>query len=301
MIQNLVYFASGEYKKEYEDLPAQKVYLVDYIFENSNLNSNIKVKSDKVALIGMGALESIDYFMEKGIKIDCAICINECKRRDGGIYYINKDGFWGYAMKVMSDQFYHIWDPSFYGSVYPLILPYKREEVNRDILGDFNYKNLSVDRHDRIKANKLTKRNLKQSNLNLPAIRLFLKNDSIWKEGESLDGIFISCNKDKQLYLPDIENRKSLMNFFGSNKKVIFLEEKISLEEIFNICNEKKIKKAGITPWLFGEYEEAINTLENYSGLYPKEVNFYHLNPEDFSIIYKWLAKKKSTNLLNDV
>jgi hypothetical protein len=290
MFKNIVYFASGEYKKEYEKLPAEKVYLVDY---NFNVMFNI-VESKKVIQIPMYALQAIDYFCDLEIKFDCFISINEGMGEGGGKYFINRDGFWGYAMKVMNKEFYHIWHPTCYGyPVFPLILPYKRKRADRNILGDFDYNTFSAFSGRYIKVQKLSEKSRKPLELNLSGIKICLKNESIWKDSDSLDGIFFSCNKNKNRSDFYEDSRKNLIKFYGSKEKVVLLEERKPLEEIFKICSERKIKKAGITPWLFGEYEDAINTLENYKGSYPKELTFYHLNPEDFSMIYNWAAQKQ--------
>ena len=66
--------------KEYESLPVDKVFLVDYhcFSPMKKYKRPIQVSSSsKVTCLGMDALEAIDFFKKNEIKIDILAIINE--------------------------------------------------------------------------------------------------------------------------------------------------------------------------------------------------------------------------------
>jgi hypothetical protein len=66
---NLVYFASGIYKEEYQNLPYDFVYLVDKYFTHKQTIRKI----GKVICLKMDALNASNYLIENRIKINCFV------------------------------------------------------------------------------------------------------------------------------------------------------------------------------------------------------------------------------------
>ena len=66
-MKNLVYFASGLYKEDYQNLPYDNIYLIDSRFR---FNTNQQIKG-KVTCLKMDALEAANYLIDRKIFIDC--------------------------------------------------------------------------------------------------------------------------------------------------------------------------------------------------------------------------------------
>ena len=106
----LLYLASGNYRPEYEKLNYSQIYLVDKRIRH-NFNS------DKVVPMRMDALGAIEMLKEKGVKVDCLVCLCESQGEGGQTYDMCSDVIMGYMMPILSNTF--IWicnDPSYYAS-----------------------------------------------------------------------------------------------------------------------------------------------------------------------------------------
>ena len=111
-MKTLVYIASGGYRKEYESLDYDRVYLVDTALRN-------RVRSDKVKLLRCDALEAVEYFKKEGIVIDCLVCLCESVGEGGQTYAVCSDVFMGYVMPVLANDFLWICnDIQYYPGLY---------------------------------------------------------------------------------------------------------------------------------------------------------------------------------------
>jgi hypothetical protein len=108
----LVYFASGPYKIEYENLTYDQIYLIDNCFKSEIFEIG------KVKCIGMDCLKAVDYLKGKGVIIDCFVSLNEGLYEGGGSYAINSDMFLGYVMPIMRNEYYHIMNKNYYMGQY---------------------------------------------------------------------------------------------------------------------------------------------------------------------------------------
>ena len=122
-MKNLVYFASGDPKRVFKDLPFDKVYLVDYRLK---LQKNKNRDNSKVVLLPMDCFDAIDYFKKNQISIDCFVCLNEGLYEGGGRYPINSDLFVGYSMQVIRSSYIHIFDKSYYGNPFRVTMDFPR-------------------------------------------------------------------------------------------------------------------------------------------------------------------------------
>ena len=94
---NLVYLASGGYKSQYEDLPFDKVYLVDPLCHGK--------RTHKVHALKMDALESHKFFKDNGIQIDCLVLLRESQGEGGDTYNMCSDMLIGYFMSILPESF----------------------------------------------------------------------------------------------------------------------------------------------------------------------------------------------------
>src|SRR5438034_5417277 len=134
-MKTLVYFASGQYKEEYQDLDFDRIYLVDNCFRNrQNYEGTFSTKG-KVKCIGMDCLESIEFLKKEDVLIDCFVSLNEGLGEGGGSYAINSDMFLGYAMPLFKDKYIHIMNKNYY-RYFPhkvsMDLPFAMEEIKEN-------------------------------------------------------------------------------------------------------------------------------------------------------------------------
>jgi hypothetical protein len=278
--KTLVYFASGPPKKEYDFLPFDKIYLVDYCFigkgncNNGSGNPNIQVsQSGKVISLGMDCFDAVKYLEYNKIKIDCLVVLNEGLSEGGGKYAVNSDMFIGYVMPLLGESYIHIVNKKYYGNRYHVTmdLPYLMTEIkegDKDYLDPFLF---SDDEYH--KGNAKVYRMKKQTsaeNLNInPNIQISIMHDSIWRHADELDLLAISIAPQGQ------------GDFFHRSQKVISLRDH-SVEQILDFCVQNKIASIGLTPWSHGKYSSFIDQIKNYTEEYPKVISLFHLNGKDY-------------------
>jgi hypothetical protein len=279
----LVYFASGPYKRRYEFLPYDRIYLVDYCFtekgsrNNGRSSQNIRVsKSGKVISLGMDCLDAINYLKQHKVKIDCFVVLNEGLSEGGGKYAGNSDMFIGYVMPILSDTYIHLINKKYYGNNYHVTmdLPYLMTEINE---GDEDYLDPFLFSEDNYhKGNAKVYRMKKQTfveDLDMnPNIQVSLIHDSIWNHRDELGLLAISITPQGQ------------EDFFHRISKVISLRD-LSAEQILDLCVQKKIERIGFTPWSHGNYSSFVDQIKNYSKEYPKVISLFHLNRTDFKSV----------------
>lgn len=268
-MKNLVYFASGSYKEDYQNLPYDHIYLIDGRFHFNRDNEVI----GKVTCLKMDALEAANHLINHKIFIDCFVSINEGLFEGGGNYVINSDAFMGYVFPILREQFIHIIDRAYYN--YPYIVkmnwPVIKKEIN---IGDEFYldPNLfsTVTREDYGNV-YLIKKEVKKRKLDLACkTSVFVVNDSIWSDYNKEDFFFLSINNP------------NTNEIFYSRSNVLNVND-YTFNEILILCEEKKIAKIRMMPWLRGQYEEIINAIIQNKNEYPKEIYFYHMNKKDYS------------------
>lgn len=271
--KTLVYFASGPYRPEYEDLNYDRVFLVDFIFAR---RSAVKPgKGSKVTCMGMDCLKAIDTLKQQNVKIDCVVALNEGLYEGGGRYAINSDIFLGYVMPILSNEYIQIMNKNYYGRNYHVTmdLPFEKSEIHAgepDYLDPFLF---SSDTYHKGHAKVYRMKKKQTSSLELklnPGIKLSIIHDSIWCYIEELDLLAISFTPQGQ------------GDFFNRIKKVYSLGE-YSVADLLEHCIQNKIERIGITPWKHRYYNDFIDSIRLYNKDYPKEISLFHLNNNDFS------------------
>jgi hypothetical protein len=279
-MSTLAYFASGEYKDIYQEFDYDNILLVDHGFRKYS-------RIGKVICYDYSALRAIDEFKRKNIKIDCLVIINEGLFEGGGRYALNSDMFLGYLMPILNDEYYHYIYPKYYAFheyKTDLDLPFLKTELNSTHPAYINPLIFSehLNNINDIKLYKM-KKNRTEIEIELNKnIKIQVINDSIWCDFNSLDLIFMSIKDQGQ------------GDFFDKVRRTYKINRNTEMREILEKCNVDKINRIGIMPWKFGDYQNAVYEIQNWDGNYPKTINFYHLNQNDFEII------KKSNNVVNE-
>ena len=56
------------------------------------------------------------------------------------------------------------------------------------------------------------------------------------------------------------------------------------MDDVLSCCGDE-IHRVAMLPWLLGQYDYALDAISKY-GRAPLEIDFFHLNASDFSILY---------------
>jgi len=278
-MKTLAYFASGDVRKEYNNLDFDKIYLIDKCF-NKGTNGRI-ISKGKITCIGMDCLESIKFLAKENVKIDYFVSLNEGLWEGGGSYAINSDIFLGYAMTLLNNCYIHIMNMSYYGTReyhVSMDIPYDMIEIKEDddrylnpsIFSDYDF---AVNGAKVLQMSKLISKNHEISINQNTIIKII--HDSIWNYYEYLETIAISFSQQDQL------------DFFDKIPKVLNLN-KMQTDDVFNYCESHKIEKIGFTPWGKGNYKNFINKLKERESDYPREISLFHLNKNDYQEFKKW-------------
>ena len=196
-MKTLVYFASGRYKEKYQELPFDRIYLIDYCYGHRIIHYG------KVTCMGRDCLTSIRQLKIKKVKIDYFIAVNEGLFEGGGKYPINSDMFLGYVMPLLNDKYYHIMDKEYYGNnTYhvSMDLPFKQVEINEH---DVNYLSpyLFSENSRRRGTSKVFRmeKNRTETKLILnDRLRINVIHDSIWVDYDNLELVALSITEQGQ-------------------------------------------------------------------------------------------------------
>jgi hypothetical protein len=143
-MRTLLYLASGGYQNVYDDLPYERIILVDrglrtrittkgfgstdvvinlrnenevleFISDNLLLNGIIPGGRHKVVLeLGMDAIPALTILIELKVKIDALVSINEGLWEGGGDYYIFSDLIMGLTIPLFNEKVTLVCDPNYY-------------------------------------------------------------------------------------------------------------------------------------------------------------------------------------------
>ena len=269
----LAYFASGNYNDIYQQLPFDRVYLIDNIFRRKHL-----IQNGKVILIGLDCLNSIEYFKNNNILIDYFISLNEGLGEGGGSYAINSDMFLGYVMPLLKEEYYHMMYPGYYrfGKKTQMDLPFIKMEVSKD---DENYFDPMMFSRYGYNKNaiiyKMTKCRTETSICNNANIKVSIIHDSIFCDYGFLDKLFLSIKDQNQ------------QNYFKFQEilKVKRIDIYTPINVLLKYCQENKLETVGVTPWMRGKYQDFTDAIDVWDKPYPKIVNLYHLNYNDYEFL----------------
>jgi hypothetical protein len=287
MPTSLLYLASGKYRSEYENLPYDKVILVD---RSIRINDKVPLGS-KVTLIPRDALPGIRKLKEyKDLKINCLVSVNEGLYGGGGDYPIFSDFLLGYLSPILADELLVITDINFL----------KAAEIAKNVRKmnwGFNKIRIGSNHPRYIDPRNFTTYGgeerpnygdvflLTRINGRIPLplnekLPVELMHGSIWEHEQSLDLLGINLRPREN------ENaRYSINRFFQSHNKVYNIHSK-SIEEILAHAEDRKVEYLGLTPWMKGDYGHVIEFLRNYQPKYLKKISFFHLRRNDFRMLY---------------
>ncbi|GAA5225247.1 hypothetical protein [Membranihabitans marinus] len=210
--------------------------------------------------------------------------LNEGLNEGGGSYAINSDFFLGYVMPLLKDQYLHIMSKSYYGGQYrvSMNLPYDKVEILNDHEAYLAPNTFSDYRRfiDRAQVFQMTRTSTIRE-ISIPSkIKVSVHHDSIWNHYDDLDVLGVSCISRDQRF------------FFESIHKTIELS-RASIEGILNYCEVNKLERLGLTPWAKGKYASFIQKVRIYRADYPKKIQLFHLNKNDYKILKEYSEDKE--------
>ena len=309
-MKTLVYFASGFYGPEYQELDYDRIILVDNCFKNKRWYPESIFTKGKVTCLGMDCLESIPYLKNENVTIDCFVCINEGLREGGGRYPINSDFFLGYVMPLLRDTYIHIMNPGYYRVYGPgglhvtMDLPYEMTEISeneKDYINPFTFSHWNF-RNRLPKVFRMTRISNTQSYAFNDRLKFSIHHDSIWNHYDTLDLLAISITDQGQAdyFLPfpktlairnDCIDSRSWNYSPRSRRSYLSSDSLPTIHSVFEYCTRDRIEKVGITPWALGDYHSFIEQLVRFKEDYPKEIHLFHLNKDDYKQIKEYAAE----------
>ena len=295
MIRTLVYIASGGYRREYEYLDYDRVYLVDPAVRG-------RFHSDKVKLLRCDATEAVEYFKKEGIRIDCLVTLCESMAEGGHTYATCSDTFMGYIMPVLSKDFLWICNdkgyylPQYLSTrgvkiIYPgireslygmrtrfgfnfvsLDLPYAMREIHED---DPEYLPPAMFSNHLSNENRghVFRMNYSPSveSFNLPGgTTIRLVQDSIWEHYDELDHLFISF---KLGYPP-------MKDFFENIDRVSYYQQ-MEFGAQLRRAESNGFTHIGVTPHYWYQYDRNYQKqLEDFLLELdrPMTIDFFYMN-----------------------
>jgi hypothetical protein len=287
----LVYLASGPHREEYAQLPYDKVILIDYnAFDRDSFGT-------KVECWRCNVIEAVERFSQRNLKISCLVNINEGLQEGGGSFVMLSDFMMGYLSPMLRDEFTLVTNLAYYRSVHiygkmkKLDWGFDFNEVSKDE-PDFidpwqfsHYAGGQSIRKEGFGQVFRLRRIQKSKSLPLnPALRVSIKQESIWMDTHKLDAIGVSISSQKALYKMNLRDVRS---FFLQKENTLYIRG-LSMLRILDYCESHKIRSIGLMPWCDGDYTEAIEAIVQHKAHYLKEITFYHLSKGDYKELYNY-------------
>ena len=287
MRSTLLYLASGQYRRSYEDLPFERVILVDRVLKRF---PNARPEKSKAKLLMGDALPAIKKLKERdGLKIDCLVSVNEGLCEGGGDYPIFNEMLIGYLNPILADELLVITDVRYYSGVH------MRKRVEKMDWG-FTAEKLSRDHPKFIEPRLFTtygnprgenygdvyllKRDRKETVLELnPNLEILLVKGSIWEAEDKLGVIGLNLRP------PQTYGGQIIYRFFSPLTRVFNINCK-SIEDILAYSEERQIKHLGLIPWMNDDYCHVIDVLRTHRPKQLEKITFYHLRKNDYQMLY---------------
>jgi hypothetical protein len=296
--RTLLYLASGEYIPDYENLPYDKVILVD----KAAVHRNVKLPlHSKCEFWNMDALDAVDEIARRGLVIDCVVSVNEGLQEGGGDYVIFSEFLMGYLSPFLADELLVITDLAYYGAArvksHIAKMDWGFEKIKRLTPDDMDYINPSIFSYERRDLGKVEqigygdvlvlRRFYSKVSKKLGRIQLHLIHGSIWKDRDQLEAIGLSISED----LGSSRSIKQSVNSFFAKDAKTFSVRNLSIWEILERCQQNNTFRVGIIPWNDGAYTAVFEALKSYRGEHAFALSFYHLNKDDYRELYPYFGK----------
>ncbi len=284
--KSLIYFASGTFiKEEYYDLPFENVFLIDSSFKQNKFISN------KIICLKLDSLDAVYLFKQINIKIDCFVGLNEGLYEGGGLYPINSDSFLGYCYPVLADAFIHIGCRDYYSEnkfvhlrKHFLDLPYENKKLIDKSSSNYISPQIFSELGNQASVTLLKNKSKREHKFQVNNLIIHVKHDSIWNFSSQLDASFVRYDNSYQKNIIE----KFELNVFPIENNGINQShyKKYDIDEIIDLCIANKWNCIGIVP-TGSNYIEMIESISKKQNIYPKKINFYHLNKNDYKSLYK--------------
>ncbi len=289
-MKTLVYLASGEYRRAYENLPYDQIICVDRC---SELVRTYPQQGTKVRFIGRDALFAIDQLQQEGTQIDALVSMNEGLFEGGGSYPIFSGFLMGYLSPLLAEELVLICDLSYYNQSnmkglsrldwgYEKLREIKRGEEG--FIDPHQFYNNSGENPDRGNQFILRKANKKTLVQNQHGVDVQILQRSLWEDKSRLDFIAFPLSSRHGLLSGLEQGIHSPAEFFL--RKGVSDIEKLTFLEILDLARNQGAQRLGIGPWNNGQYREVFEILQSDAVRGFQSIYFYHLRPNDYRELY---------------
>ena len=222
------------------------------------------------------------------------VSVNEGLSEGGGSYPIFSGFLMGYLSPLLKDELLLICDLNYYPgelktTMAKLDWGFKKvKTIKKDSSGYispalFSYSQRKSQSTKPFGHVFLMQRDKTEQQLHIPNCKTNVKvvHGSIWDNEDKLDLIGLNLLSKQSIDILTNKKNNTIDSFFRSKPKVIDIKG-MPFEEILKYCEEKQLKKIGLTPWLKGNYNGVAEFLgAGYeSGI--EEIVLYHLHKKDF-------------------
>jgi len=297
--KNLLYLASGPFRRDYETLDFDNVVLVDKNpfpdYEQPNQ------PGPRISCVQSDCAKFLVDSIEADVKFDVVVIINEGWDEGGFSYPLHTDWFLGLLVAAVRDDYVHIACHEYYRekawAIYHkfLHLPFTKTELNHDDDG-FLDPQIFCDMHWQGAKAWHMQRTERRGSFELGNVHCSVRHQSVWENREDYDLIIVPepFGKERELWLPSIQARVKTMQaaWTPAGLKPDF----DTLEELLCYCHRNRVTRVAMLPWALGKYKESECLIREYNQG-PLQIDFYHLNEGDFVRFYN-IAARSSRRLV---
>ena len=289
MGKTLLYVASGNYRPVYECLDFSRIYLVDNHMRR-------RPHSERIVELHDDALHAVDLLKNRGVSIDCLVCLCESRGEGGQTYAMCSDVFMGYIMPILSKDF--VWicnDTKYYGfpsyrkgrppipqrhsrlrnsygrNFVSLDLPYLMQEITEEDEGYLSpalFSNLIDQSNPHVF--RMSFQPIVEEYILSDMITIRIINDSIWNHYQELDHLYISF----QLEYPQMKD------YFSEIERVSYYEQ-MGFIDMLRTSHSNGDSRIGFTPHYWLQYDRNYQKqLEAFirEVSTPMTIDFYYLS-----------------------
>ena len=277
---------------DFSKLPLDFVICCDYDVGEKQLGKIITFKGDNNLCLRI--------LIESGIKLDAIFAVQDGAIDGGNHEYVNSVGFLGRALLAVNNTFVLVSNISNYFAFErgPIkLIPFDGIEIYRQAIYS------TYDTHvDHYEIRHFEKMDCASHIIQIgqhKTIQLFRK--SIWQDQNELDALFKGL-KDRGTG----ERREALAGYWPSE----YMEDKLfdifeftpegSILPLLEFANRKGFAKIGLVPFAAGPYrnrgynrivrngyQQFVEDFRNWGHEYPKQINLYHFDKDDFGELYR--------------
>ena len=268
----IFYPSSCDYSGEFQNVPYDLVILNSHEFKQKEKKGNVYcLNYDNNELLGL--------LFVRGISISAVVIIRDGCIEGGNYECVLEDGFFGRLMPVASKSFKYFCDHE------PATVdaPAQFDKIDTpDYLNPFSS---NSDPINKIKSFHVTLKPKIEKEFKLGNIQVRIIWESIWCEYNRSELVVIKSiggsEKAVENYLKGLLSNDNLVERF----EYVTQSRIGSIEWLLHKAEEKHLSRLSLIPIAGDRYKTVAREIQFWNKDYPKEINFFHLNKDDYKYL----------------